>query len=71
VADDFASIGSRVGVLDYLGRSLAGWHRHMTLASVAHAAVSLFGIPRPGAVDGFPCLSGVSGARFGSDGSWA
>lgn len=47
VAEDFATIGDRVGVLDYLGRSVAGWHRHVTLASVAHAAVTLFGTARP------------------------
>jgi SRSO17 transposase len=38
---DFADIADRVGVRDYAGRSFAGWHRHMTLASAAHAAVVL------------------------------
>ncbi|MFJ4775456.1 IS701 family transposase [Streptomyces sp. NPDC088762] len=27
-----------VGLRDFAGRSLSGWHRHVTLASVAHAA---------------------------------
>jgi hypothetical protein len=48
VADDFATIGDRVGLLDYFGRSLPGWHRHVTLASVAHAAIVLFGAAPPG-----------------------
>ncbi|MEU9797465.1 transposase [Streptomyces sp. NPDC051000] len=29
----------RVGLRDYVGRSPAGWHRHVTLASIAHAAL--------------------------------
>lgn len=31
----------RVGIRDFVGRSFGGWHRHATLASVAHAAVEL------------------------------
>ncbi|MFJ7167898.1 IS701 family transposase [Streptomyces globosus] len=31
----------RVGLRDFSGRSLPGWHRHVTLASVAHAALCL------------------------------
>ncbi|WP_190054123.1 hypothetical protein [Streptomyces lomondensis] len=31
----------RVGIRDFVGRSFAGWHRHATLASVAHAATEL------------------------------
>ncbi|MFD9709659.1 IS701 family transposase [Streptomyces sp. NPDC060006] len=31
----------RVGIRDFVGRSFAGWHRHATLASVAHAAAEL------------------------------
>ncbi|MEU2620323.1 transposase [Streptomyces sp. NPDC007157] len=38
VARDEKQIGERVGVRDFEGRSFRGWHRHMTLASVAHAA---------------------------------
>lgn len=30
-------LGDRVGLRDFEGRSFPGWHRHMTLASVAHA----------------------------------
>ncbi|WP_371666847.1 transposase [Streptomyces sp. NBC_00289] len=37
VAHDEKQIGERVGVRDFEGRSFRGWHRHMTLASVAHA----------------------------------
>ncbi|MFF5139052.1 IS701 family transposase [Streptomyces sp. NPDC013157] len=37
VAQDEKQIGERVGVRDFEGRSFRGWHRHMTLASVAHA----------------------------------
>ncbi|WP_018681616.1 IS701 family transposase [Actinokineospora enzanensis] len=48
VTDDFGLIGDRVGLLDYLGRSAGGWHRHVTLASVAYTAVTLFGAARTG-----------------------
>lgn len=41
VACDLAEIGDRVGLRDFTGRSYQGWHRHMTLASVAHAAYAL------------------------------
>ncbi|MCJ0868276.1 transposase [Streptomyces sp. AP-93] len=30
--------GQELGLRDYAGRSLHGWHRHVTLASIAHAA---------------------------------
>lgn len=33
--------GRELGLRDYAGRSLHGWHRHVTLASIAHAAHSL------------------------------
>ncbi|MFE5618464.1 IS701 family transposase [Streptomyces sp. NPDC056470] len=36
VARDFTDISARVGVTDFAGRSFPGWHRHVTLASVAH-----------------------------------
>ncbi|MFD3936108.1 IS701 family transposase [Streptomyces sp. NPDC058611] len=38
--------GREVGLRDYAGRSLHGWHRHVTMASVAHAAHSLAGQER-------------------------
>ncbi|MFD6529608.1 IS701 family transposase [Streptomyces sp. NPDC060184] len=38
VEQDFADIGEAVGLRDYVGRSFPGWHRHVTLASAAHAA---------------------------------
>ncbi|MFI6943913.1 IS701 family transposase [Streptomyces sp. NPDC050418] len=38
VARDFTEVGEDVGLQDFEGRSFSGWHRHITLASVAHAA---------------------------------
>ncbi|MEU5128332.1 IS701 family transposase [Streptomyces mobaraensis] len=38
---DFTSIADRVGIRDFTGRSFGGWHRHATLASVAHAVALL------------------------------
>ncbi len=38
--------GREVGLRDYAGRSLHGWHRHVTMASVAHAAHALAGQER-------------------------
>ncbi|RPK71152.1 hypothetical protein EES45_35045 [Streptomyces sp. ADI97-07] len=35
---DDALVASRVGLRDFAGRSFQGWHRHITLASVAHLA---------------------------------
>jgi hypothetical protein len=40
---DLAEIGERVGLKDFEGRSFRGWHRHVTLASAAHAVVALAG----------------------------
>lgn len=40
---DLADIGERVGLKDFEGRSFRGWHRHITLASAAHAVVALAG----------------------------
>ncbi|MFG2293236.1 IS701 family transposase [Streptomyces sp. NPDC048603] len=37
VALDFGAVSARVGMVDFEGRSFEGWHRHTTLASVAHA----------------------------------
>ncbi|MER7467227.1 transposase [Streptomyces sp. NPDC097981] len=36
-----------VGLRDFSGRSLPGWHRHVTLASVAHAARCLAPVAAP------------------------
>ncbi|MFD3499189.1 IS701 family transposase [Streptomyces sp. NPDC058676] len=45
VADrDFRRITDRLGIRDFTGRSYGGWHRHVTLASAAHA-VSALGAP--------------------------
>jgi hypothetical protein len=41
VDHDLATIADQVGIRDFSGRSFGGWHRHATLASVAHAAVVL------------------------------
>lgn len=40
VARDSAEIADGVGLRDFAGRSFPGWHRHITLASVAHLAVA-------------------------------
>ncbi|MEV4432238.1 transposase [Streptomyces sp. NPDC049585] len=40
---DAARIADAVGMRDFVGRSYQGWHRHVTLASVAHLAVVLAG----------------------------
>lgn len=37
----FDEVGDSVGMRDFEGRSFPGWHRHMTLASVAHAALAM------------------------------
>jgi hypothetical protein len=47
VEHDLAWQGRRVGLRDFEGRSFGGWHRHMTLASAAYAAL-LLGGGRPG-----------------------
>jgi hypothetical protein len=41
VEHDLEEVSDSVGLLDYAGRSFQGWHRHITLASVAHAVVGL------------------------------
>ncbi|MGW0720433.1 IS701 family transposase [Streptomyces sp. NPDC002778] len=41
VAYDAEMVGERIGLRDFEGRSFGGWHRHMTLASVAHAVTVL------------------------------
>jgi hypothetical protein len=47
VDDDLGAFGDRVGLRDFSGRSLTGWHRHTTLASAAHALLALDGVPEP------------------------
>jgi syndecan 1 len=37
VGQDFGAIAKDVGIQDFEGRSFQGWHRHVTLASIAHA----------------------------------
>ncbi|MFG3549393.1 IS701 family transposase [Streptomyces sp. NPDC047725] len=39
---DFRQTADRLGIRDFAGRSYGGWHRHVTLASAAHA-VSVLG----------------------------
>ncbi|MFH8346125.1 IS701 family transposase [Streptomyces sp. NPDC018045] len=41
VARDSVRTGGRTGLRDFEGRSYEGWHRHMTLASIAYAVQSL------------------------------
>ncbi|WP_050514963.1 transposase [Streptomyces rimosus] len=41
VARDSVRTGGRTGLRDFEGRSYDGWHRHMTLASVAYVVQSL------------------------------
>ncbi|MFE3497957.1 IS701 family transposase [Streptomyces sp. NPDC059175] len=45
VEADFRRVSERVGVRDFAGRSFQGWHRHITLASVAHLAAVLSEAP--------------------------
>ena len=40
---DLAAVGEDVGLKDFEGRSFKGWHRHITLASAAHAVAALTG----------------------------
>jgi hypothetical protein len=40
---DLCETTDRVGIRDFTGRSYGGWHRHVTLASAAHHAVSTLG----------------------------
>ena len=44
---DLVEIGDNVGLRDFAGRSFTGWHRHITLASAAHAVMALSGRPTP------------------------
>jgi hypothetical protein len=38
---DFSQIADRRGIRDFTGRSYGGWHRHVTLASAAHAVSAM------------------------------
>ncbi|MCK9902993.1 transposase [Frankia sp. Cpl3] len=38
---DFSEISTRVGAMDFEGRTFGGWHRHITLSSVAQGIVTL------------------------------
>ncbi|MEE1929376.1 transposase [Streptomyces sp. TRM 70351] len=41
VGRDVAQVSERIGIRDFAGRSFQGWHRHITLVSVAHLAAVL------------------------------
>ncbi|MEV6412429.1 transposase [Kribbella sp. NPDC051718] len=41
VDHDFEAIAKDVGIQDFEGRSFQGWHRHATLASIAHTVRAL------------------------------
>ncbi|MBV7699681.1 transposase [Streptomyces sp. TRM70350] len=41
VERDFTDISDHVGMRDFVGRSFPGWHRHVTLASIAHLVAAL------------------------------
>ncbi|MFI5932097.1 IS701 family transposase [Actinoplanes sp. NPDC051494] len=49
---DLDVLSERVGIWDYSGRSFPGWHRHVTLASAAHAVEALTGTVAPPAMAG-------------------
>ncbi|XKK63063.1 transposase [Streptomyces sp. ARC32] len=60
-------LAEQVGIRDFVGRSYAGWNRHATLASVAHAAAELAGL-RPDVdlpvAPGRPPRGGPASPRF-------
>jgi SRSO17 transposase len=41
VEQDATEIGGEIGIQDFRGRSFGGWHRHVTIASAAHAVMAL------------------------------
>ncbi|MEV6930479.1 transposase [Dactylosporangium sp. NPDC051485] len=41
VDGSFAAVSTRVGALDFEGRTFQGWHHHKTLVSLAHAIAEL------------------------------
>ncbi|WP_282697102.1 transposase [Streptomyces sp. CC208A] len=45
VDQDFAEISTKVGAMDFEGRTFNGWHRHTTLSAVAQGIVTLSAIP--------------------------
>ncbi|MET9441296.1 transposase [Streptomyces sp. NPDC006610] len=54
VEQDLAEISDEVGLRDFAGRSFPGWHRHITLASIAHL-IAASARPRAAArTDGHP-----------------
>ncbi|WP_249374677.1 transposase [Streptomyces sp. I05A-00742] len=61
---DFHDISDEVGVRDFAGRAFDGWHRHVTLASAAHAVAALRRRDAAGAAEadeaGGACLGQVS-----------
>ncbi|MFD0205435.1 MULTISPECIES: IS701 family transposase [Saccharothrix] len=63
VDHDFARFGDRVGLRDFTGRSFAGWHRHATLASAAHAVLALAETAHRGGWTNWDDLSTVDAAR--------
>ncbi|MER7830296.1 transposase [Streptomyces sp. NPDC095602] len=63
VAADFAATSVDVGLVDFEGRSYAGWHRHTTLASAAQAVRTLTAAGRTAPAPGGGEL--VSGAPAG------
>ncbi|MCC3770840.1 transposase [Streptomyces sp. UNOC14_S4] len=58
VTREFTEVSERVGMRDFAGRSFQGWHRHMTLASVAHLAMATAAARHRAAAHG--PLSGVA-----------
>ncbi|MCM9080624.1 MULTISPECIES: IS701 family transposase [Streptomyces] len=48
VGQDLSGFGDRAGLRDFEGRSLRGWHCHITLASAAHAVEVLTASRRDG-----------------------
>ncbi|MCX5406597.1 transposase [Streptomyces sp. NBC_00335] len=52
VEADSGAVAERVGIKDFEGRCFGGWHRHLTLCSVAHAIVTLSSTSAGTAVDG-------------------
>lgn len=47
VQRNFEETADQLGIRDFTGRSYHGWHRHMTLASAAHAVAMLRAARRP------------------------
>ncbi|MDK1472617.1 transposase [Streptomyces sp. 549] len=45
VDQDFAEISTKVGAMDFEGRTFRGWHRHITLSAVAQGIVTLSAVP--------------------------